>query len=72
MPIIERGANTPLAEGPFRISVARTARPGTPAVAAVAVLLDAVGLVRGDADVVLADGPRHASGAVRHRPCGGS
>lgn len=66
MSIIQRGANTPLTGGPFRITVARTDRPGTPPVAAVAVLLDAVGRVRGDADVVLASGPRHPSGAVRH------
>ncbi|MCJ0870829.1 TerD family protein [Streptomyces sp. AP-93] len=66
MPIIERGANAPLATGPFRITVARTARPGTPAVACAAILLDAVGRVRDDADVVLAAGPRHPSGAVRH------
>ncbi|MFJ7268064.1 TerD family protein [Streptomyces sp. NPDC099050] len=66
MPNIERGANTPLTTGPFRITVARTARPGTPAVAAAAILLDAVGRVRDDADVVLAAGPGHPSGAVRH------
>ncbi|MFF3211119.1 TerD family protein [Streptomyces sp. NPDC002886] len=66
MPNIERGANTPLTRGPFRITVARTARPGTPAVAAAAILLDAVGRVRDDADVVLAAGPGHPSGAVRH------
>ncbi|MEV7522500.1 TerD family protein [Streptomyces sp. NPDC091371] len=66
MTITERGANTPLACGPFRVTVGRTARPGTVAVAAAAVLLDAVGRVRDDADVVLADGPRHPSGAVRH------
>ncbi|WP_329385519.1 TerD family protein [Streptomyces sp. NBC_01351] len=66
MPIIERGANTPLTSGPFRITVARAARPGAPAVAAAAVLLDAAGRVRGDDDVVLAGGPPHPSGAVRH------
>ncbi|MGW1774271.1 TerD family protein [Streptomyces sp. NPDC002104] len=66
MPNIRRGANAPLTTGPFRITVARTARPGTPAVAGAAILLDAVGRVRDDADVLLAAGPRHPSGAVRH------
>ncbi|MFD7263430.1 TerD family protein [Streptomyces sp. NPDC059874] len=66
MTIIEKGANTPLSSGPFRVTVARTTRPGAPAVTAVAVLLDAVGQVRGDADVVVAGGPGHPSGAVRH------
>ncbi|MFF4008183.1 TerD family protein [Streptomyces sp. NPDC001717] len=66
MSIIERGANTPLGSGPFRITVARTARPGSPAVATAAVLLDAYGRVRDEAGVVLAEGPGHPSGAVRH------
>lgn len=66
MSIIERGANTPLTGGQFRITVARAARPGATVVAAAAVLLDSGGKVRGDADVVLAGGPRHPSGAVRN------
>ncbi|GAA3381374.1 hypothetical protein GCM10020367_72370 [Streptomyces sannanensis] len=66
MTIIIKGANTPLPGGPFRITVARESRPGTPLVAATAVLLDAAGRVRGEADVVRGDRPSHPSGAVRH------
>jgi stress response protein SCP2 len=64
--IMPKGANTPLPAGPFRITVAREDRPGTPPVAAAAVLLDAAGRVRGAADVVRGDRPEHPSGAVRH------
>ncbi|MFF3314356.1 TerD family protein [Streptomyces sp. NPDC003035] len=66
MTIIIKGANTPLPGGPFRIAVAREDRPGTPLVAATAVLLDAAGRVRGEADVVRGDRPSHPSGAARH------
>ncbi|MFG2297138.1 TerD family protein [Streptomyces sp. NPDC048603] len=66
MPMIIKGANTPLPDGPFRITVARTARPDTPVVAAAAVLLDAAGRVRDGSDVVVGDRPRHPSGAVRY------
>ncbi|MEV7617294.1 TerD family protein [Streptomyces sp. NPDC089799] len=66
MSIISKGANAPLPHGPLRITVARTARPGSPAVAAAAVLLDATGRVRDGSDVVLGDRPVHPSGAVRY------
>ncbi|MGC0327555.1 stress response protein SCP2 [Streptomyces sp. SAI-170] len=66
MTIMLKGANAPLPKGPFRIAVAREDRPGTPLVAAAAVLLDTAGRVRGEADVVWGDRPSHPSGAVRH------
>ncbi|MEU6984332.1 TerD family protein [Streptomyces sp. NPDC046324] len=66
MTIMTKGANTPLPRGPFRITVTREARPGAPLVAVTAVLLDAGGRVRGEADMVRVDRPAHASGAVRH------
>ncbi|MFG2819269.1 TerD family protein [Kitasatospora sp. NPDC048365] len=70
MTIILKGANTLLPAGPFRVTVAREARPGTAAVAAavaaVAVLVDAAGRVRGEADVVHGGRRAHPSGAVRH------
>ncbi|MCX5195729.1 TerD family protein [Streptomyces sp. NBC_00249] len=66
MTIMFKGANAPLPGGPFRITVVREDRPGAPLVAAVAVLVDAVGRVRGEGDVVRGDRPSHPSGAVRY------
>ncbi|MEV6551525.1 TerD family protein [Streptomyces sp. NPDC051597] len=66
MTIIIKGANALLPEGPFRITVASEPRPDAPVVAATAMLLDATGRVRGEADVVKGDRPSHPSGAVRH------
>ncbi|WP_051786632.1 MULTISPECIES: TerD family protein [Streptomyces] len=66
MTLMIKGANAPLPKGPFHISVARERRPGSPLMSVAAVLLDAAGRARGAADVIRADTPPHASGAVRH------
>ncbi|MFD8204137.1 TerD family protein [Streptomyces sp. NPDC059701] len=63
---ITKGANTPVPAGLLRVAVCRQNVPGTPAVDASALLLDAVGKVRGDADLVFYNQPAHPSGAVRH------
>ncbi|WP_225832126.1 TerD family protein [Streptomyces sp. NK08204] len=67
---IAKGANTPVPAAPLRIAVGRSAVPGTPAVDASALLLDATGRVRGDADLVFHNQPAHPSGAVRHAGVG--
>ncbi|MEV0171881.1 TerD family protein [Streptomyces sp. NPDC050803] len=66
MTIITKGANTPVPTGPLRVAVCRRKVPGTPAVDVSALLLDAAGKVRGDADLVFHNQPVHPSGAVRH------
>ncbi|WP_406477727.1 TerD family protein [Streptomyces sp. NBC_01615] len=66
MTIITKGANTPVPAGMLRVAVCRRNVPGTPAVDASALLLDAAGKVRGDADLVFYNQPAHPSGAVRH------
>ncbi|WP_079078510.1 TerD family protein [Streptomyces sp. CdTB01] len=63
---ITKGANTPVPAGPLRVAVCRRDVAGTPAVDASALLLDAAGKVRGDADLVFYNQPAHPSGAVRH------
>ncbi|WP_229702645.1 TerD family protein [Streptomyces albiflavescens] len=63
---ITKGANTPVPAGLLRVAVCRRNVPGTPAVDASALLLDAVGKVRGDADLVFYNQPTHPSAAVRH------
>ncbi|MEO3972451.1 TerD family protein [Streptomyces sp. CAU 1734] len=63
---IVKGANTPVPSTLLRVAVGRSTAPGTPAVDASALLLDARGTVRGDADLVFYNQPRHPSGAVRH------
>ncbi|CCK30019.1 hypothetical protein BN159_5640 [Streptomyces davaonensis JCM 4913] len=63
---ITKGANTPVPTGPLRVAVVRRKVPGTPAVEVSALLLDAAGKVRGDADLVFHGQPWHPSGAVRH------
>ncbi|MGV9700321.1 TerD family protein [Streptomyces sp. NPDC003470] len=63
---ITKGANTPVPAGLLRVAVCRQNVPGAPAVDASALLLDAVGKVRGDADLVFYNQPAHPSGAVRH------
>ncbi|MET9729371.1 TerD family protein [Streptomyces sp. NPDC006458] len=62
---ITKGANTPVPAAPLRVAVGRAAVAGTPAVDASALLLDAAGRVRGDADLVFHNQPAHPSGAVR-------
>ncbi|WP_424855680.1 TerD family protein [Streptomyces sp. SAI-170] len=67
---ITKGANAPVPAGPLRVAVGRAAAPGTPSVDASALLLDAAGRVRGDADLVFHNQPLHPSGAVRHAGVG--
>ncbi|MFD7343339.1 TerD family protein [Streptomyces pharetrae] len=67
---IIKGATTPVPAGPLRVAVGRGAVPGTSAVDASALLLDATGRVRGDADLVFRGRLRHPSGAVRHAGVG--
>ncbi|MEV0179382.1 TerD family protein [Streptomyces sp. NPDC050625] len=67
---ITKGANTPVPAGPLRVAVCRRNVPGTPVVDASALLLDAAGKVRGDADLVFYNQPAHPSGAVRHTGAG--
>ncbi|MFE6064799.1 TerD family protein [Streptomyces sp. NPDC056431] len=61
-----KGANAPVPAAPLRVAVGRQSVPGAPTVSAAALLLDAAGAVRGDADIVFDDRPVHPSGAVRH------
>ncbi|MEU6549950.1 TerD family protein [Streptomyces sp. NPDC046915] len=63
---ITKGANTPVPAAPLRVTVCRRNVPGAPVVDASALLLDAAGKVRGDADLVFYNQPAHPSGAVRH------
>lgn len=72
MTIITKGANTPVPAGLLRAAVCRRKVPGTPAVEVSALLLDAAGKVRGDADLVFHNQPAHPSGAVRHVGTGDS
>ncbi|MFG2886930.1 TerD family protein [Streptomyces sp. NPDC048297] len=66
MTYITKGANTPVPAAPLRVAVCRQRLPGAPVVDASALLLDAAGKVRGDADLVFYNQPAHPSGAVRH------
>ncbi|NGO81435.1 TerD family protein, partial [Streptomyces sp. YC504] len=61
-----KGANVPVPTEVLRVAVSRLAQSGSPAVDASALLLDAAGKVRGDADLVFYNQPRHPSGAVSH------
>ncbi|MFE6855987.1 TerD family protein, partial [Streptomyces sp. NPDC057674] len=61
-----KGANAPVPTVPLRVAVGRQSVPGAPTVSAAALLLDAAGAVRGDADIVFQHRPVHPSGAVRH------
>jgi stress response protein SCP2 len=63
---ITKGANTPVPAALLRVAVCRRSVPGAPSVDASALLLDALGKVRGDADLVFYNQPAHPSGAVRH------
>ncbi|MER6672948.1 TerD family protein [Streptomyces sp. NPDC000983] len=72
MTIITKGANTPVPTGQLRVAVCRRKVPGAPAVEVSALLLDAAGKVRGDADLVFHGQPTHPAGAVRHIGTGDS
>ncbi|MEU5404094.1 TerD family protein [Streptomyces sp. NPDC005963] len=63
---IIKGANVPVPTSRLRVAVGRNAAPGVPSVDASALLLDATGRVRGDADLVFYNQPQHPSGSVRH------
>ncbi|MFD9717561.1 TerD family protein [Streptomyces sp. NPDC059076] len=63
---IIKGANVPVPTSRLRVAVGRSTAPGVPAVDASALLLDATGKVRGDADLVFYNQPQHPSGSVRH------
>ncbi len=63
---ITKGANTPVPSELLRVAVCRRNVAGAPAVDASALLLDANGKVRGDADLVFYNQPQHPSGTVRH------
>lgn len=63
---ISKGANLLVPHQPVRVAVCRLAQPGAPVVDASALLLDAAGKVRGDADFVFYNQPQHPSGTVRH------
>ncbi|GGQ67765.1 TerD family protein [Streptomyces flaveolus] len=67
---ITKGANAPVPAVPLRVAVGRSRVPGVPAVEAAALLLDATGSVRGDADIVFHGQPAHPSGTVRHMGTG--
>ncbi|MEU3250221.1 TerD family protein [Streptomyces sp. NPDC006997] len=67
---ITKGANAPVPTAPLRVVVGRRGVPGAPVVDASALLLDAMGKVRGDADLVFYNQPAHPSGAVRHSGTG--
>ncbi|MBT2493660.1 TerD family protein [Streptomyces sp. ISL-96] len=61
-----KGANTPVPSDLLRVAVCRQNVAGAPAVDASALLLDANGKVRGDADLVFYNQPQHPSGTARH------
>ncbi|MGW3395890.1 TerD family protein [Streptomyces sp. NRRL F-5193] len=63
---IAKGANAPVPTAPLRIAVGGRQVPGAPLVEAAALLLDAAGAVRRDADLVFRGLPAHPSGALRH------
>jgi stress response protein SCP2 len=66
MTSLPKGANVGLTSTTVRATVSWTAGPGVPDVDASALLLDASGAVRDDADFVFYNAPRHASGACTH------
>ncbi|WP_093800831.1 TerD family protein [Streptomyces sp. Wb2n-11] len=63
---ITKGANIPVPSELLRVAVCRQNVAGAPTVDASALLLDANGKVRGDADLVFYNQPHHPSGTVRH------
>ncbi|MBW0116250.1 VWA domain-containing protein [Pseudonocardia abyssalis] len=66
MTALTKGANTGVAARRLDVSLSWSDRPGLPDIDASALLLDADGRVRSDADLVFYNQPEHASGAVRH------
>ncbi|RKE17458.1 stress response protein SCP2 [Streptomyces sp. TLI_171] len=63
---LAKGANLAIDAAAVRVELTWRSGPGTPEVDASALLLDADGRVRDDADYVARHLPRHASGAVTH------
>lgn len=63
---IPQGAGVPVPAQVLQVAVAWRAAPGTPEVDVSALLLDAAGRVRGDADLVFYNRVEHPSGMVRH------
>ncbi|MEU7024566.1 TerD family protein [Streptomyces sp. NPDC046203] len=61
-----KGANAPVPTVTLRVAAGCLQAPGGPTVEAAALLLDATGSVRGDADIVFHGRPSHPSGGVRH------
>ncbi|GAB3867090.1 VWA domain-containing protein [Dactylosporangium cerinum] len=63
---LPKGGNTAIPAGTVRVVVGWHLRPGAPDVDCTALLLDASGKVRGDADMVFYNQPTHPGGAVVH------
>ncbi|MFF8815059.1 TerD family protein [Streptomyces pactum] len=63
---IAKGGNLPVPAEPLTVAVTWTATAGGPDIDVSALLLDAGGRVRGDADLVFYNQPAHPGGAVRH------
>ncbi|MEV7525374.1 TerD family protein [Streptomyces sp. NPDC091371] len=63
---IPKGANSFVPTVALRVAVRHELRPGAPLLGASALLLDASGRARGEADMVFWGRPVHGSGAVRH------
>ncbi|MGA4843532.1 TerD family protein [Streptomyces sp. G45] len=61
-----KGSNVPVAASAVRVELGWGSGPGVPDADASALLLDASGKVRSDADFVFYNQATHASGAVRH------
>lgn len=66
MTALAKGANVPVPTAALRAEIRWRPGPGVPDVDASALLLDASGRVRSDADFVFYNQPAHASGAVTH------
>ncbi|TXS22278.1 resistance protein [Streptomyces sp. ms191] len=63
---IAKGANSFVPTVALRVAVRQGRRDGSPLVDACALVLDASGTARGDADLVFRGRPVHPSGSVRH------
>ncbi|MEU4979273.1 TerD family protein [Streptomyces sp. NPDC021969] len=61
-----KGGNLPVPAGPLQVAVTWRQSAHVPDVDVSALLLDATGRVRSDADLVFYNQPAHPSGAVRH------
>ncbi|MBB4923069.1 TerD family protein [Kitasatospora kifunensis] len=66
--VMAKGANISLTAAAVRAVLRWSAATGAPDLDASALLLDAAGKVRSDADFVFYNQPRHPSGVVRHLP----